>query len=216
MLVVLYLFFRARVGESVEHYAIFLLIGIIHFTHFSNSTSASMTVIQSMKQLVTNVVMPRELLVIGSVLANTVEFFIAMPVCIAIAYLSGIPLSWSLILLPLLYLLEILLVLWVSFFMACLYVFVRDIGHIYQVFLRVLFFITPIFYTAAFLEKGPARYIVLFNPLAYVIHFARSIIMSSDFSPPREFVLFLAINAGLVLLGMYTFKRVESKFAEYV
>ena len=216
MLMVLFLFFHARVGETVENYAIFLLIGIIHFTHFSNSTSSSMTVVQSMKQLVTNVVMPRELLVIGSVLANTVEFLIAMPICIVIAYFSGVPLSWALALLPVLYLLEILLVLWVSFFMCCLYVFVRDTGHIYQVFLRVLFFMTPIFYTTAFLGNSPAKYLVLLNPLAYVIHFARSMIMNADFSPPRYFVFFIVINAAIVILGIYTFKKVEYKFAEYV
>ena len=216
LLLVLFLFFHARVGESVPHYAIFLLIGIIHFTHFSNSTSSSMTVVQNMKQLVTNVVMPRELLVIGSVLANTVEFLIAMPISIAIGYFSGVPLSWTLTLLPVLYLLEILLVLWVSFFMCCLYVFVRDIGHIYQVFLRVLFFMTPIFYTTAFLGNGPAKYVVVLNPLAYVIHFARSIIMNDDFSPPRDFLLFIAVNAVLVIIAIFTFKRVETKFAEYV
>ncbi|MCI0414547.1 ABC transporter permease [bacterium] len=216
MLVVLFLFFHMRVGKSVDHYAVFLLIGIIHFTHFSNSTSASMTVLQSMKQLVTNVIVPKELLVIGSVLANTLEFFISMPICIAIAYFSGIPLSWSLALLPLLYLLEIMLVLWVSFFMSCLYVFVRDTGHIYQVFLRVLFFMTPIFYTAGFLGNGMARYIITLNPLAYVIHFARSVIMNQDFSPPGDFILFIAVNAILVVLSIYTFKRLEPKFAEYV
>jgi ABC-type polysaccharide/polyol phosphate export permease len=216
MLLVLFLFFHARIGENIKHYAIFLLIGIIQFTHFSNSTSSSMTVIQGMSQLVTNVVMPRELLVIGSVLANTVEFLIAMPLCIAIAYFSGVPLSWALALLPVLFLLEILLVLWVSFFMSCLYVFVRDIGHIYQVFLRVLFFMTPIFYTATFLGNGPARYLVLLNPLAYVIHFARSIILNNDFSPPRDLLLFIAVNALLVILAIFTFKRAETKFAEYV
>lgn len=216
MLVVLFLFFHKRVGTNVEHYAVFLLIGIIHFTHFSNSTSASMTVLQSMKQLVTNVIIPRELLVIGSVLANTLEFFIAMPICIAIAYFSGVPLSWSLTLLPLLYLLEILLVLWVSFLMSCLYVFVRDTGHIYQVFLRVLFFMTPIFYAEGFLGNGVAKYIVVLNPLAYVIHFARSIIMNQDFSRPRDFILFIVVNAVLVVLSVYTFKRLEPKFAEYV
>ncbi len=175
-----------------------------------------MSVLQSMKQLVTNVVMPRELLVMGSVLANTVDFFISMPICIAIAYFSGIPITWSLALLPLLYLIEILLVLWVSFFMACLYVFVRDTGHIYHVFLRVLFFMTPIFYTEGFLGNGVARYILMLNPLAYVIRFARSLIMDQQFSLPRDFILFIVVNAILVVISFYTFKKLEPKFAEYV
>ena len=216
MLLVLLLFFHLRMGKTVQNYPIFLLIGIIHFTHFSNSTSASMSVLQSMKVLTCNVIMPKELLVLGSVIANTLEFCISMPICIVIAHFSGVPLNGALILFPLVVLLEILLVIWVSFVMSFIYIFVRDIGHIYEVFLRVLFFMTPIFYAPGFLEHGLARYIVILNPLAYVIDFSRTIIMKGEIPTPEKFFLFFFANAFMVGVSFLLFKKFEPRFAEYV
>ncbi len=216
ILLVLFLFFHWRMETSAEHYSIFLLIGIIHFTHFCNSTSASMTVLESMKQITCNVVMPKELLVMGSVLANTLEFCISMPICIGIAYVTGVHLSRALTLLPLLYFAQIMMVLWVSFLMSCLFVFVKDIGHIYQVFLRVLFFITPIFYAPDFLGNGIARYILPLNPLAQVVQFSRDIIIRGDRSSADSFLAFTFGNVVLVLVSFFIFKRCERRFAEHV
>src|ERR1700720_828596 len=72
MLLVLLIFFRLRIGDQVEHYGIYLLIGIIHYTHFANTTNASMNILSRMRQLTCNAVFPKELLVVGSVISNTI------------------------------------------------------------------------------------------------------------------------------------------------
>jgi ABC-type polysaccharide/polyol phosphate export permease len=216
MLVVLFSFFKAGMGNRVDHYAIYLLIGIIHFTHFSNSTSAAMNSLYSMRQLTGNTIMPKELLVIGAVVSNTVEFVISLLICIVIAYLSGVQLRWMVVLSPLVLLLQVIMVLWISFFLSCLFVFVRDIGYIYQVFLRILFFITPTFYTPAFLGRGIARYIVLINPLARVISFSRALVIEGSLFPIKLFLIFAALNIILLLLSVKIFKRYEPRFAELI
>src|SRR5438309_3708820 len=159
MLVVLFSFFNTGMGRQINHYAIYLLIGIIHFTHFSTSTSAAMSALYSMRQLTRNTIMPKEVLVIGAVISNVTEFVVSLLICIGIASLSGVELHWTVVLIPLVVLLQLMMVSWISFFLSCLFVFVRDIGYIYQVFLRILFFITPTFYTPDFLGGGVARYI---------------------------------------------------------
>lgn len=100
-----------------------------------------------------------------------------MTICILIAYLTGVRLTWTVILLPLVLLLQLMLVMWVSFLLSSLYVFARDIGHIYQVFLRVLFFISPVFYSVSFLGGGSAKYVLFLNPLAQLMTFSRMVII---------------------------------------
>src|ERR1700738_4939813 len=95
MLGILFALFRHRTGQSIEHYAIYLLIGLVQYTHFSNSTSRSMTVLYSMKQLTGDTIFPKEVLVFSSVMADAVELLFSMLICIAIAVLSGITLSWA-------------------------------------------------------------------------------------------------------------------------
>jgi ABC-type polysaccharide/polyol phosphate export permease len=169
-----------------------------------------------MKQLTSNTILPKEVLVIGTVIANAIEFVIAMVICVLIAYWSGIKLSWAILFLPLVIILQLLMVMWVSLFLSCIFVFVKDIAHIYQVFLRILFFITPTFYTPDFLGGGPARYIVLLNPLAHLLSFSRSLIIEGRLFPGSPFLVLTFVNVILTVLGFLVFKRYEQRFAEYV
>ncbi|MGH7801674.1 MAG: ABC transporter permease [Thermodesulfobacteriota bacterium] len=216
MLIVLLIFFRFRLGEDVKHYAIYLLIGIIQYTHFSNSTSASMRVLYSMKQLTCNTVFPKELLVIGTILSNAIEFILSMFICITIAYFAGVDLSWTVIMLPFVFVLQLMLVSWVSLILSCLHVFVRDIEHIYQVLLRLLFFITPIFYDLSFLGKGTAKYIVLLNPLTHLIDFSRTVVIEGKLFSIESFLLLLFANAFLIYSSFKIFRQFEPTFAEHV
>jgi ABC-type polysaccharide/polyol phosphate export permease len=214
ILTVLFLFFHHRLGKDIHHYAPYLLIGIVHFTHFSNATSVSMGTLLGMKQLTSNAILPKEILVIASVLSSSVEFALSLVLCIPIAYLSGVILSWEIILLPFVFLLQLMLVLWVSFLLSSLFVFVRDISHLHQVFLRILFFITPTFYAASLLGDGVAKYIVVLNPLAYMISFTRAVMIDNVLPAWQPLLIFFVLNAFLIFAAFKLFKRYEPVFAE--
>ena len=55
----LFVLFRSKLGVDVEHYGVYLLIGIIHYSHFSNATTASMNVLCSMRSLTRNADIPQ-------------------------------------------------------------------------------------------------------------------------------------------------------------
>jgi lipopolysaccharide transport system permease protein len=214
LLFILFIIFSLRLGEHVEHYKIYLFIGIIQYTYFANGTSSAMRVVASMRQLTTNVIFPKEVLVFGSVISNTIIFLVTMSACIIIAFFSGVNISWSILMLPLILLLELMLVLWVSILLSCFYVFLRDIGDIYQVFLRALFIITPIFYTMTFLGHGTAKSIVLLNPLTHLIDFSRAVIIKGEFISIKLLLFLFLINAAFIFISMKIFKQYEPKFAE--
>ena len=214
LLIILFAVFSLRLGENVEHYKIYLFIGIIQYTYFANSTSSALKVLSSMRQLTTNVIFPKEVLVIGSVVSNTIIFLLTMAICIIIAFFTGVKISWSTLMLPLVMLLELMLVLWVSLLLSCLYVFFRDLDDVYQVFLRGLFIITPIFYTMSFLGEGLAKSIVLFNPLTYLIDFSRTLIINGEVISFKLFLPLFLVNAIFILISLKIFKQYEPKFAE--
>ena len=166
--------FQIEIGVDVEYYGVYLLIGIIQYSHFSNATVASMNVLYSMGGITRNAVFPKEVLVLASILTNTIEFILSMLICLAIALLSGVNLTSAMAALPFVFVLQIMLILWVSFLLSSLCIYVRDLAHVYQVFLRLLFFVTPIFYGFSFVGEGLAKYVVLANPLTHSIDFARA------------------------------------------
>jgi lipopolysaccharide transport system permease protein len=216
ILLVLLLFFSLNAGAGVPHYGIYLLIGVIQYTHFSNSTSGAMTSLSSMRQLTCDSILPKEVLVIGAVLSTTMEFIIAMSLGVGIAYLAGVRITWLAALIPVVIVMQMLTVLWISFILACLHAFVRDIGHIYHVFLRILFFVTPIFYTPGYLGRGAARFIVFLNPLARLIGFSRSVLMDGATVPLKVLGAFGILNLVAVFVTFAIFKYYEGRFAELV
>src|ERR671918_442990 len=72
MLLVLFAVFHKKIGDTIPNYAVYLLIGIIQYTHFSISTSVSMRVLRSMRNLTRDAIFPKELLVFGSIVATSI------------------------------------------------------------------------------------------------------------------------------------------------
>lgn len=216
MLGLMFVLFSTRLGKGIEHYGIYLLIGLVQFSHFASSTNRSMHVLIAMRSLTADAIFPKELLVIGSVIADVIELFAAMVVCVVFAKLSGVDLSWPVFALPFVFLLQLILVLWVSLFLACLYVFVRDLTYVYQAFTRLLLFATPIFYAPSFLESGAAQYIVWLNPLAHLVSFSRSLILDGQLFSLQQSIVFFAINLVLLYGCIRMFRKYEPIFAEYV
>ena len=216
LLGVLYFVFGSWAGQGIEHYGLYLIIALVHFTHFANATGGSMTALYHSRALTCNTVMPKEVLVVGMVLAKTPEFAISVAICVLIALATGIRPGWPLLLLPLVVLLQILLVLWVSLVLAAVYVFVKDIEHVWQVFLRLLFLVTPTFYAADLLGDGGARWIVRLNPLAHLIGYSRAAVLGDTAVPVSLVAGLVVANALLIGAALVFFKRLEPRFAENV
>lgn len=212
----LFALFSSQLSNEIQYYALYMLIGIVFYTHFSNATGASISVLQSMGALTRNGVFPKDILVIASISTHTIDFVLSILVCVFIAFIYGVPISVSILALPFVVILQIMLVLWVSLLLSSFFVFIRDLQHIYNVFLRLLFFITPIFFALSFVGHGLGRYVLLANPLSHTIIFARELLTKGRLFDLQEFALFFAINAILLLASYKIFKRLEPMFAENV
>ena len=215
MLTVIFVLFRFKFGGTTEHYAIYVLIGIVPYTHFSNCTSAGMTVLRNMGQLTGQALFPKELLVLSVVLSRTVEFVIALCIATIIAYISGVAFSWSVLALPIVLGLQIIFALWVSLILSWVYLLARDIQHVYQICLRLLFFLSPIFYTRDLLKENTiGQFVLMINPLTHLIDYTRTLILDGKLFSVDAVCIFLLINLLMVYVGYHLFKRFEPHFTE--
>lgn len=216
MVAVLFVFFSGRFAQGVDHYGIYLLLGMVQYTHFANATNTSMRALLTMRQLTRETVFPKELLVVSSTISSTIDFVVAMVVCVLVAYATGVTPMWSQLVLLVVVALQFLLAVWVSLVLSCIYPFARDIDHIYQVFLRALLFVTPIFYTASFLGGGAARYLLMLNPLAQLIDLSRRLLIHGEPPAAATLLVLAVVNGVLAWLSWRLFKTFEPRLAEYV
>lgn len=214
-LIITFIVFGLYFRGTTEHYGIYVLIGFVHYTYLSNCTTAAMTILKSMGQITEQTLFPKELLVFSVVLSQTYEFLIAMAITIIIAYTSGIIFTWAILLLPLIIILQIIFVMWISLVLSWSYLLVKDIQHIYQVFLRLLLFICPIFYPESFVEGNQwAELLIKINPLTYLVNYSREVIISGEMFSLESFLLFTLVNIVLLYLSLILFKRIEPRFGE--
>lgn len=215
MLALLYVVFNYHMGGQIENYAVYLLIGLVIYTHFSNSTAAAMRIFENMGALTINAVFPKEILVIASVLSRSIEFAISFVVCIAIAWIVGVKPGPTVFLVLLVIVVQSGFALAVSLLLSFLYLYLKDIEHLYQLLMRLLFFLTPIFYQLDYLGDGVVRQIVLMNPLTHLATFARNAI----FGGPTlwgELLVSVLLTLMLLLVSFRIFKRFEPVLAERV
>jgi len=214
MMVLLFIMFDLRFAAEIDHFAVYLIIGLVHLAHFSNASASSLHALPNSRQLVINTTFPAEVLVISMVLANTMEFVISLLICLCIAYFAGVDIGAVVLWLPLVVFMQTLLVMWVSLFLSSMCAFIADIGHIYQLFLRMLIFITPVFYSLSFLGEGLALKVALLNPLTHLMIYSRTLIIDGSPIPLQAVTTFLVVN-GLLLAGsLMLFRKLEPSFAE--
>ena len=100
VLSLLFAVFSSRLSGDIEYYGLYLLIGIVHYTYFSNATTASMQVLYSMKALTRDAIFPKDVLVLASIITHTIDFVLSMLICVVLAIFSGVKLTGAMAALP--------------------------------------------------------------------------------------------------------------------
>ena len=215
MLIVLYVVFSNLMRVQVEHYQLFLLLGIILWNFFDRGTSMSILGIIGKPSLVQKVYFPRDILVISTcimtLMMTALEFVVFIIFMVIFRVLPG----WTVAYLPPIFACEFLIVLGLSLALAAFNVYFRDVQFIWKVVVQIGFFATPIIYPITIFPEN-VRWIVMLNPMAQIIIMMRDCILNQTGPDPLS-LAYLAISSLLVLLiGYIIFDRLEPKFAEAI
>jgi lipopolysaccharide transport system permease protein len=211
--------FKARwpgaVSGNLSEFGLTLFAGLTTFSVFSECVNRAPSLITSSPNYVKKVVFPLEVLalsVLGSALFHAGISF--MMLLIAHQFIIGVS-SWTIVLIPLMLIPVSSLALGVSWVVASLGVFLRDIGHTVTLATQVLFFITPIFYSA---DALPERFrpVLALNPLAAMVDNARRVTVLG--LPPswQSWAWSVLIGGAAMCLGHAWFHKTKRAFADVI
>jgi ABC-2 type transport system permease protein len=219
---VLYVVFTeiVRFGGDVKHYPVYLLMAIVLFTYFSETTSRGVTSLIERENLLRKVRFPRLVIPLSVALHALFNLGLNLIVVFVFVFASGIEprLEW-LQLIPLLVLL-VLLSTGVTMLVSALYVRYRDVEPIWEVALQILFYASPVIYvTSTFPDSVEQE--AMANPIAAILTQARYAIIDPDAPTAAEAIggtvwllVPLSIVVGVFLLGAWVFAREAPRIAE--
>ncbi len=230
MMVVFTLVFTVMTPYSdVKKFPVFVLLAILPWNFFSSSVIGSIQSIVGNASLVNKVYFPREILPISVVLANLINFLIALIVLFALILVFRIPITGWALMLPAVMVVQLVFTIGFCMIMAAANVFYRDTQVIMEVVMLAWFFMTPIFYSAAILPESHeiagmsfnvARWVRILNPMASIIANYRTILYGAgnggSAPEPYFFVRTLLTSLGILAIGSFIFYRYSRRFGEEV
>jgi ABC-2 type transport system permease protein len=224
---VLYVFFTqvAHVNSTqAPHYGAQLLGSIVLFTFFNEATSGAVRSVVDRENLVRKIQFPRLVIPLSVVLLALFNLGLNLIVVLGFALAEGVTPMLSWLELPLIVLMLTVLATGVAMLLSSLFVTLRDIQPIWDVFSQILFYASPVIISVETVREKvstTALHLYMLNPLAVVFQqFRHAMITHQTLSAGQALggwsglIGPLAIVAAIFALGFWVFNRSAPMVAE--
>lgn len=208
--------FKARWGtggESRFEFALILFAGLIVFNIFSEGVNRAPSLIISNINYVKKVIFPLEILPLVNMGAALFHGTVSLVVLIIFYVLVSSSLHWTVIFAPLTILPLLLMTLGISWFLASLGVFVRDVAQVISMLTTVLMFTSPIFFPVSILPEK-YRIFMYLNPLTFIIEQMRDVVLWGRLPSWSGWCLSMALGIGVAWIGLVWFQKTRKGFAD--
>jgi len=201
-------------GEHVQgNYTIALFTGLILFNIFAECINRAPTLILSNANYVKKVVFPLEILPVIQLVTAVFNAIIAIFVLVAMAIFLNAPMHWQGLWIPVILLPLLILILGLSWFLAALGTYVRDVNQVVALVISATMFLSPLFYQISTLPQKARPYIRL-NPLTIPMEEARGALMFGELPDFEVLAIYLGISLVLAALGFAFFQKARKGFPD--
>ena len=204
-------------NPSTFFFAMNLYCGLIVYGIFSESVGMPSTQILSNPSYVKKIVFPLEMLPISTLGASLVLNLFSLAILLICTQIFVPPhLSLHLIALPIIWLPLLLFTAGLSWVVAAVGVFIRDVQQIVAIVLQILFYLCPIVYPIARVPASILPYYLWSNPVAIFVEESRRVILYAQW--PEWKVLPANYIASLLvfIFGYYAFMKTKRGFADVI
>ncbi len=214
LLLVFYLVFGVFLARGGEGFVQFLLVSIVCWLWFSSSVGRAMSSLMSAKQLICQVYVPK---IIFPLIDLAVCFIKQMIVFLLlfVFLLVMVGAKWTWIFFPLVCLVQLLLIVGVSLWVAAIVPFVPDLRVFIPPGLQMLMFCSGVFYSVDFMPESVRGYFLL-NPIANLLHQYRTVLIDGS-APDFLSLLFISVFSLLLIISsVFLFKRYDRHYPRVV
>ena len=213
--VVYWIVFPYLMGGAMENYLIYLITGLIPWNFFLTAITGGTTCIKGNAGIVNKVYFPREILPISVVASSLVNFFISCLIIMVFLLGSGVGISYHIILVPVIAIVEATLALGLVFILSAVDVYIQDLENIVQFILSMMMYGTPILYQLSQFSPESTLYkFVSLNPMTTIINCYRDAFMYHQWIDWKSLGLVFLLSIVLVIVGYSLFRKLEKGFAE--
>ena len=216
-----------KFSDGTPSFAISLLCGTCLWSFFNESTSMGMSAIVNRGDLLRKIHFPNYIIVASTTMGAMISLAINLLVVIVFGFFANAHYTWHVLLVPLNILQLYAIALGVALVLATLYVYFRDVTHIWEVVLQAMFYATPIIYPITMItQRAPelawVTKLLMLVPTTQTIMDIRHNLISPEDVPTiwtlvdNRLLCLLPYMLSVVILwfGIHVFRKHSAKFAE--
>lgn len=205
----------AKIPSDGMPYSIFVFAGLLPWTYFSQAIGRSGLSLVSDSNLIRKIYFPRLTLPLAAGMAPSVDFLFSFLILLGLMLWYGIFPVVGIWALPLFMIMAFLTSMAVSLWLSPLNVKYRDVGHTIPFLIQIWMYASPVVYP---INMIPDRWRLVYslNPMAGVIEGFRWALLNKQSPDFRAMVISGIVVLGLLVGGLFFFKRMERTFADVV
>jgi ABC-2 type transport system permease protein len=195
-------------------FVFYLMLGQLSWSFFASSATMSTGSIVDNAGLLKSVFFPRAILAIGTVLFNLAQYLLTAVVFLPVMLLwYHVPLSTAMLLYPVFLTLQVVFTIGIALILSTTTTFFRDVRHLLEVTLSVLFWMTPIVYE---LRQVPERLrlVILLGPLSPFVVAYQQMFFFREWPDLTVFILAGVYAFGAFIIGFMLNMEFEDRFTE--
>lgn len=213
LLGVLYMVFTNVFESTIENFPLYLLLGLILYSIVQKGTDLGLSSISGKGDLIKQVYFPRMIPAISATTTAAIMLTFEMIVFgIFMIIFQFVP-SITILLLPLILLLQCFLILGLCIPLSVLNVKFNDIQFIWKIILQAGFFLTPIFYTLDVLPEA-LQNILKFSPMVQIMNMARDVTLYNTIPSIESITIAIVSTTVVFVIGLGIFYKLKSNIVE--
>ncbi len=205
----------AKLPSEGLPYAVFTLCALVPWNYFARSLQDSSNSLVGATHLITKIYFPRLVLPLSKVFSGLIDFAIAFVLLFAFMAWHRILPTPRILMLPLFMGMAILTALSVSLWLTALNVKYRDVSFVVPFLVQIWMYASPVAYSASIVPDR-WRTIYALNPMVGVIEGFRWALLGKAAPALMPIAVSSTIVIGLLVSGLYYFRRMERTFADVI
>lgn len=213
MMAVLTVAFSQIFRFNTPNYPVYILSGLVVWNYFSQTTTAAIATFVWGGGLLKRIYIPRSTFALSSVGTGLVNLILALVPLLFIMVITGTPVRWTILFLPVPILLLLLFALGLGLIISTVAIYFPDVAEMYQIILTAWMYLTPVIYPASMLPDRIRPWLELLNPMFRLVELFRLPLYDGRLPSWAELWPSVLISLIMLVIGWLIFTRASDEFS---
>ena len=203
--------------NKVPYFASFVFIGLTTWEFFNRMINGSVQLISKNRDLVTKVYIPKYILLLSKSYTYLFKMFVSLVIILGLMYFQGVTFTSHIFQIFLVIFVLYILCFGISMILMHLGVFFNDLANLTKILLRMIFYLSGVFYNIRLRLDGSLQRILLRgNPAAFLMDEMRKSLLDAKFNSYEGLLFWLVIGIILNIIGIIIIHKNENSYAKVI